>query len=61
MLLNKNATRDYILKRWKEQRPGHEITQVSASALAYFERKLEESIDFQIHCHPSIGKTFKVG
>lgn len=61
MLLNKQATHDYILRRWKELRPGHEITQVSASSLAYFERKVQESIDYQIHIHPSLGKTFKVG
>jgi hypothetical protein len=61
MLLNKQATRDFILKAWKEQRPGHEITQVSASSLVYFERKLVALIEANIHSHPSLGKTFKVG
>ncbi len=61
MLLNKAATREYILRRWKELRPYHEITQVSPAALAYFEQRLVASIDSQIHSHPSLGKTFKVG
>lgn len=61
MLLNKSATRDYILRRWKTLRPSHEITQISPAALAYFEQKLIASIDYQIQSHPSLGKTFKVG
>lgn len=61
MILNKDATRKYILDQWKLMRPGHEMTQVSATTLAYFERRLHEIIDANIHSHPSMGKTIKIG
>jgi len=57
-LLNRKATKEYILKRCEVSRPGWDCKRVSKQALdeidAFITMKLKESI----HRHPSIGKTF---
>ena len=60
-LLNRKATKNFILKKIAALRPGMEsrITRVSSQALDDFEARLKASIEFEIMRHPSIGKTFR--
>jgi len=60
-LLNRSALKKFILAKIAALRPGMEkrITRVSSEALDNYEAKLKNSIEIDIHKHPSIGKTFK--
>jgi len=58
-LLNRAATKKFILDRFKSLRAGPPITRVSKEALDTYEAKLRNMIDGDIMSHPSIGVTFK--
>jgi hypothetical protein len=58
-LLNRKATREFILKRIDEKRPGWNASSIDADTYQYLEKKLKDWIDDMVHRHPSKGKTFK--
>jgi hypothetical protein len=58
-LLNRAATKKFILDRYKALRAGPQMTRVSKETLDTYEAKLRNMIDNDIMSHPSIGKTFK--
>lgn len=58
-LLNRAATKKFILSRFKALRSGQPMTRVSKEALDTYEARLRNMIDRDIMSHPSIGKTFK--
>jgi hypothetical protein len=57
-LLNKKATRDYILKKCDKTRLGWDCKRVSKSALDEIEAFMRVKLDEAIHRHPTVGKTF---
>lgn len=59
-LLNKKATRSYILNKWEALRPGHKIDRVSQDAIEKLDARLRNYIIQEIKCHPSVGVTFKI-
>jgi hypothetical protein len=59
-LLNKSATKKFILAKFKSLRPGMPITRISIEALERLEADLRAKIIFEVRRHPSIGKTFRI-
>jgi hypothetical protein len=57
-ILNKKATKAFILAKFENLRPGMPITRVSKEALEKLEARLRADIIFEVKRHPSIGKTF---
>lgn len=58
-LLNRSATRDFILAKFKSMRPGMPMDRVSILALDWYEAMLRAIIIEDVKRHPSIGVTFK--
>ncbi len=59
VLLNRKATRDFILKKIKVMRPGWDCTSVSSKVINEIDSFLRMKIEAAIHHHPTKGKTFK--
>lgn len=59
-ILNRAATKKFILDKFKSLRPGMPITRVSAEAIEKLEAQLRAVIIFEVNRCPSIGKTFKL-
>lgn len=59
-LLNKAATKTFILEKFKSMRPGMPIERVSTESLEKIEAKLRSWLIEEVRRHPSIGKTFKI-
>lgn len=57
-VLNKKATKAFILKRIKAKRPGWDCSRVSATAIAQLEAFIRLKVDESIRRHPSNVKTF---
>jgi hypothetical protein len=58
-LLNRAATRAFILHTINRLRPHLKITRVSVEALELYETRLRAMIIGDVHRHPSIGRTFR--
>jgi rare lipoprotein A len=58
MLINKKATKEYILEYCKQNRS--KFTRVSGHFFSYIEERLKKDIREYLHTLPSIGKTVKV-
>jgi len=58
-LLNRSATKKFILIRFSELRSGPPMTRVSKKYLNDLEAWLKNKIVNDIESHPSIGTTFK--
>jgi hypothetical protein len=58
-ILNRAATKKYVLMRFKEIRAGRPMERVSKEYLDNLEFWLKRKMDSDIESHPSIGKTFK--
>ncbi len=58
-ILNRKATKDYILKRCESTRTGWDCKRVSKLALDEIEAFIKMKINQSIHRHPTVGKTFK--
>ena len=58
-LLNRKATKDYILKRCETDSPGWDCSRVSKQSLEEIEAFVRMKIRQSVHSHPTIGKTFK--
>lgn len=58
-LINRAATKKFILGKLKAKRPHLKFTRVSQEALDKYDAELREKIIKDIDIHPSIGKTFK--
>lgn len=59
-ILNKAATKKFIIDKFKSLRPGMPISRVSKEALEILEAQIRATIIFEVRRHPSIGKTFKL-
>lgn len=59
-ILNKAATKNFILEKFRSMRPGMPITRVSQDSLEKIEARLRAWIIDAVKKHPSIGKTFYV-
>jgi len=61
-LINRSATKKFILAKIEALRPGMEerITRVSTKALDRYEARIRAMIESDIMAHPSLGKTFLV-
>ena len=57
-LLNRKATRTYILKKCQETRLGWDCKRVSGPVLNEIEAFIRMKLDRAIHSHPTRGKTF---
>jgi hypothetical protein len=57
-LLNKKATKEYILKKCQETRLGWDCKRVSANVVNEIEAFMKMKINQAIHSHPTKGKTF---
>ena len=57
-LLNRKATKTYILKKCKSNRLGWDCNRVSKVALDEIEAFIKIKLNESIHKHPTIGKTF---
>ena len=57
MLINKKATKAYVLGYCAESRP--KFTRVSAHFMTYLEERLKKDIRDYLHTLPSVGKTVK--
>jgi hypothetical protein len=57
-LLNRKATKKYILGKCEETRPGWNCNRVSKTALDEIEAFIKVKINQSIHSHPTLGKTF---
>lgn len=58
-LINRSATKQYVLLRFREIRAGPPMTRVSREYLDSLEAWLKNKIIGDIESHPSIGVTFK--
>ena len=58
-ILNRKATKDYILKQCDKKRLGWECKRVSKKALDEIESFVLIKIQESVHRHPTVGKTFK--
>jgi|GEM_PF-2510706 len=56
-ILNKAATKAYLLELANERRPGWAPTRVSPAAIDSLERSLRKIASRLIDQHPSVGKT----
>jgi len=59
-ILNRSATKKFIIAKFKSLRGDMPITRVSTEALDILEAKLKTMIIEEVRQHPSIGKTFKL-
>ena len=59
-LINRKATKEFILREIKDRRRGWECTCVGKESLDKFEYKLRQLIIGEIDRHPTKGKTFKI-
>ena len=59
-ILNRAATKKFILDKFKSLRPGMPITRVSQDAIDKLEADFRARIILEVKRHPSIGKTFKI-
>jgi len=59
-ILNKKATKKFILQYCQDKRGPDIITRVSSSSLYILEAKLKNMIKNEIEHHPSGFKTFEV-
>jgi len=59
-LLNRKATRAFILAKFQSMRPGMPITRVSQLALDILETEIRNRIVLEVRRHPSRGKTFEM-
>lgn len=59
-LLNRSATKKYILQYCRDKRGPGIITRISDSSLCILEAKLKNMIKNEIEHHPSGFKTFEV-
>jgi hypothetical protein len=57
-LLNKKLTKQYILNKVSQNRPGWACTRVSAKALHQIDAFLRIKIEEAVKRHPTLGKTF---
>lgn len=57
-ILNRKATKTYILRILEKNRPGWKCSRVSKQALEEIEAYLKVKIIDSIHRHPTKGKTF---
>lgn len=57
-IINRTATKKFILSQIKVLRPGWEVTQISSVALDQIEAFLRSKIRESIRRQPSIGKTY---
>jgi len=60
VLINRTATKRYILDKLKSKRPFLGLTRVSKEALDIYEARLRDMIIRDIDIHPAVGKTFKL-
>jgi len=58
-LLNRAATKAYVLGRCKVLRPAWGCKRVSGEALTFIEGQLRAKIDALVWSHPSNGVTFR--
>ena len=58
-LLNKKATRKFILGKCASIRPYWPCERVSAEAMEVIDAKLRSMIIGMVEGHPSLGKTFR--
>jgi len=60
-LINRAATKKFILAKIAQLRPGMEeqLTRVSKEALDIYEARLRSMIEDDIMIHPTRGKTFR--
>lgn len=58
-LLNKKATRKFILAKCASIRPDWPFERVSAESIDVIEAKLRSMIVSMVEGHPSMGKTFR--
>jgi len=57
-IINRKATKHYILEMCKKNRTGWECSRVSKTALDEIEAYIKNKIRQSVHRHPTIGKTF---
>ena len=57
-ILNRKATKDFVLKKCEVVRPGWDCSRVSKQALDEIEAFVKAKIQESIERHPSTGKTF---
>jgi hypothetical protein len=57
-IINKSATRKFILAKFESMRPGMGITCVSSESLEKLEARFRAWIIEEVRRHPTIGKTF---
>ena len=57
-IINRAATKKFIMSQIEAMRPGWEVTQISAKALDQIEAFMRSKIKESIHRQPSIGKTY---
>ena len=58
-LLNRRATRKFILAKAARLRPGWQCERVSTESMDIIEAKLKNMIISMVEGHPSLGKTFR--
>jgi hypothetical protein len=58
-IINKKATRQYILNKIEKLRPGWDCTCVANNIFYELEASVKVMIDKKIECHPTVGKTMK--
>jgi hypothetical protein len=58
-LINREATKRFILAKVKSMRPGMPISRVSGDAMDHYEARLRAWIVEDVRRHASVGKTFK--
>lgn len=59
-LINKTATKRFIINKFKSLRPGMPIDRVSKLSLERIEAKLRAWLIEEVKYHPTIGKTFHI-
>lgn len=57
-VINRSATKKFILEMFKKHRPGMPIERVSSDALDKLEARFKVWIMSEVQSHPTIGKTF---
>ena len=58
MILNRKATKEFILEYLKSKRPHLRIDRVSKKTLDHYEALLTNRIIADVFSHPTKGKTF---
>lgn len=59
-LINRKATKQFILGKIESMRPHLGFTRVSAEVFEKLDAKLRAIIMDEINRHPSVGKTFRM-